>query len=225
MSAIVHVMGRLTKDPVMQKAKNTDTEFMNLDLAVTQRSQNNENETIYYQCHFNSFQAQRLLKAKVVKGTCLWIYGDLELHPFIYKQGKSAGQAGINASINVKDWQFTISNRPEGSTSGAPGMNQNGNAQPNTGGSVAPGAGTYQNQGMSPAGNYAGNGNYAMPNGGYSAAPAAPNAPAPNMSQGAAMQAGYQSNPNYNNAPAGNGYANDGFNRVPESQMGQLPFA
>ena len=39
MSAIIHVMGRLTKDPVTQQGKNNGTEYISLDLAASQRSQ------------------------------------------------------------------------------------------------------------------------------------------------------------------------------------------
>lgn len=59
MSAITHLMGRVTKDPVMQQGKNNGAEYISLYLAVTQRIQNNQNgqnpyETVYYQCFFIS---------------------------------------------------------------------------------------------------------------------------------------------------------------------------
>ena len=40
MSAIIHLMGRVTRDPVMQQGKNNGTEYISLDLATSQRSQN-----------------------------------------------------------------------------------------------------------------------------------------------------------------------------------------
>lgn len=43
MSAIIHLMGRVTKDPVMQQGKNNGTEYISLDLATSQRSQNAQN--------------------------------------------------------------------------------------------------------------------------------------------------------------------------------------
>jgi len=52
--------------------------------------------------------------------------------PIIYQQGQRAGQAGIDAVIYVKDWQFCLANKPENAF--APGMNQNGNNLPNNGG-------------------------------------------------------------------------------------------
>ena len=89
------------------------------------------------------------------------IYGDLELHPFIYQKGKNAGQANAGPRINVKDWHFVPSNRSDSNT-GHPGANQN--SQPN-GGAATPGAagnGSYPMQG-NPNGSYQ---NQAMP-GGY----------------------------------------------------------
>lgn len=62
------------------------------------------------------------------------IYGDLELHPFIYQKGKNAGQANAGPRINVKDWHFVPSNRSDSNT-GHPGANQN--SQPN-GGAATP---------------------------------------------------------------------------------------
>ena len=110
MSAILTILGRATRDPEMQQGKNSGTEYVSLDIAVSQRGQDGKEETIYYQCYFNKFLAERLAKAGVKKGTGLMIYGDLELHPFIYQKGKNAGQANAGPRINVKDWHFVPSN-------------------------------------------------------------------------------------------------------------------
>ena len=161
MSAILTILGRATRDPEMQQGKNSGTEYVSLDIAVSQRGQDGKEETIYYQCYFNKFLAERLAKAGVKKGTGLMIYGDLELHPFIYQKGKNAGQANAGPRINVKDWHFVPSNRSDSNT-GHPGANQN--SQPN-GGAATPGAagnGSYPMQG-NPNGSYQ---NQAMP-GGY----------------------------------------------------------
>ena len=37
MSAIIHLMGRVTKDPVMQQGRNNGTEYISLDLATSQK--------------------------------------------------------------------------------------------------------------------------------------------------------------------------------------------
>ncbi len=53
----------------MQQGKNSGTEYVSLDIAVSQRGQDGKEETIYYQCYFNKFLAERLAKAGVKKGT------------------------------------------------------------------------------------------------------------------------------------------------------------
>lgn len=240
MSATTHLMGRVTRDPVIQQARNNGTEYISLDLAVSQRSQNNQNgqnayETIYYQCFFNNYLTERIRKTNIKKGTCLYVYGELELHPFIYQQGQKAGQAGINAKINVKDWQFCLSNKPENESGAAPGMNPNGNAMPNSGGAATPGGtpgGGYPNPGVSNNGNYMGaaggqNGNYAgnaAPNNAYSgnAARTGNYTTPPTQQTPPVSYAGNAAQP-YGSMPAGT-YPNDGFSHIPESQAGQLPF-
>ena len=246
MSAIIHLMGRVTKDPAMQQGRNNGTEYISLDLATSQRSQNAQNnpenpyEFVFYQCYLNKHLAERLIKAGVKKGTCLYIYGELELHPFIYSQGQRSGQAGSGAKINVRDWQFCLSNKSEGDAGG----NQAG-APPYNGGAAMPGAGGYQNPnpqngsyqnpanaaqgGSYPAGgNTAGNGNYpggsnvsgggSYPNGGNGNANGNYGNGSSNYSNGEAPQgSSYQSNAHALNGSAGNQMYQQGGN----AQYGQ----
>lgn len=99
MSSIIIVTGRVTADPVMQQAKNSGTEYISLGLATNQRGQSGKEEPIFYQCYCNKFLADRLIKAGVKKSTCLMVYGDLELHPYIHQKGNNAGQAAITPQI------------------------------------------------------------------------------------------------------------------------------
>lgn len=121
MAARVIFMGRPTADPVVSTSQN-GVPYISLDLAVSQRGQNGAEEVVYYQCYFNQTFIERINKAKVRKGSCLFIVGVLELHPFIYQQGIRAGQAGINANVRVVDWDYTIANR---SDNGGKTQNQN----------------------------------------------------------------------------------------------------
>lgn len=226
MSAIVLVMGRPTKDPAMQKARNSSTEYVSLSISSTQRGQDGKNETTFYECYFNKFLGDRLIKAGVRHRTGIMVYGDLEFSPYIHKQGAKAGQPDVKAKINVKDWHFAPSDRPDNAAGNSA---QNGAAAPNYGGAPNPGAGGYPNQGMP---SQAAPNQPPMQNGGnYAGAPNVPNAAYsggyPNGSAGYAG-GGYPPQngapQNYQASPAGNGYANNGFTNVPESQMGQLPF-
>lgn len=114
MSSIIIVTGRVTADPVMQQAKNSGAEYISLGLATNQRGPNGKDEPIFYQCYCSKFLADRLLKAGVKKSTCLMVYGDLELHPYIHQKGNNAGQAGITPQILVKGFIFFIKGSPQG---------------------------------------------------------------------------------------------------------------
>lgn len=217
MSVIIHLMGRVTKDPVMQQGRNNGTEYISLDLATSQRSQNAQNnpetpyESVFYQCYLNKHLAERILKAGVKKGTCLYIYGELELHPFIYSQGQRSGQAGSGAKINVRDWQFCLSNKTENES----GANTPGGPAPYNGGAATPGASGYQNPGTqgggypSPAG-VAQSGNYQNGNtgGGYSAN--GNGAGAGSYPNGAAGGGNYPAGNHTGSAPANSGNAQSG---------------
>ena len=63
MSVKVIFMGRPTKDPVMSQSQN-GTEYISLDVAVSQRSQTGNDETVFYQCYFSKGLADRLVKSQ-----------------------------------------------------------------------------------------------------------------------------------------------------------------
>lgn len=225
MSAILTLLGRVTKDPEMQQGKNSGTEYILLDIATSQRGPDGKDESIFYQCYFNKFLAERLQKAGVKKATGLMVYGDLELHPFIYQQGKHAGEPSSGPRINVKDWNFLPYTRSD-NNAGSSGTNPNGVPQ-NGGGAATPAAGGYPAQG-NPNGGYQTQG---MPNGSYQqSAPMAPaNGQYPSAPTGNGQpqnnyppQGSYQGMPNYGSMPAGQ--PNDGFSNVPEQMANQLPF-
>lgn len=66
-SAILIIFGRPTKDPEMQQGRNSGANHITLDIGASQRSQDGKEEIIFYQCNFNKFLAERLLKAGVKK--------------------------------------------------------------------------------------------------------------------------------------------------------------
>ena len=250
MSAIIFLPGRPTTDPQIMQAKNSNTTYTTLDISCPQRGADGKKETVFYSCYFNSFLADRLIKAGVKKSTGLIIIGDLELHPFIHQKGKNQGMPNAGPSVIVKDWQFAPASYDEnsGANPGGPGgMPQNGNGQGAyqnnygaQGGYQAQSA--YQQPGQMQGGSYPASG--MQPQNGYQ--PAQPNG---YSQQGAANnygqppQNGYQQPnmagqnppPQQNNGympPNGasggmmqGGNPGDGFSHVPEHQAGDLPFA
>lgn len=209
MSSIILVTGRVTADPVMQQGRTTGTEYINLGLATNQRGADGNDEAVFYQCYCNKFLADRLGKAGVKKGTCLLVYGELELRPFLYQKGERAGQPGLDAHITVKDWQFLPANRTDGSAMAGTANPAAGTTPP----PAAPGTGSA----------YPGGPAMGM-NGAMPANQTMQNAMGQQMPQ---TQAGYsmpQGNP-ANVAPVAGNYSGDGFTNIPESMPPQqLPF-
>ena len=125
MSLFTIFSGRPTKDPVMQQAKNSATEYISLDIAVPIRKRDGKDDALFIHCYFNKALADRLLNAKVKKGSCIQIRGDLDIDAFLYNQG----QPGVNANCYVENWEFCLSNRQNSGQDFTHG--QNGNYQPN----------------------------------------------------------------------------------------------
>ena len=253
MSAFIILPGRPTSDPQIMQSKNGNTTYTTLDIACSQRGQDGKNESVFYSCFFNSFLADRLIKAGVKKATGLIIYGELELHPFIHQKGQNQGKPNAGPSITVKDWQFAPSTRsddtenpagnPQGNANGAPqnGYGQQGGYNPQGGYQTQNG---YSQPGGAPQNGYSQAGgtpqnNYSQQQGAYSQQGNAPQNGYPQQNNGGqqgsyGQVAGYQAPPaaaggyaaqNTASGNMQNGYPNDGFTQVPESQAGRLPFA
>ena len=88
------------------QAKNSNTTYTTLDISCPQRGADGNKETVFYSCYFNSFLADRLMKAGVKKGTGLIIIGDMVLHTFVHQKGINQAKANAGASVVVKDRQF-----------------------------------------------------------------------------------------------------------------------
>ena len=208
--------GRPTKDPVMQQTQDGTTEYISLDIAVPRRKREGKDNALFIHCYFNKTLADRLLNAKVKKGSCIQIRGDLDIDAFLYNQG----QPGVNANCYVENWEFCLSNR------------QNSGQNPNQG----------QN-GNNPGGNYPNNGgqNNRTPNGnGFGGSYAGNNNPQGSSANGRNMNSGHPGsmpgsvpaqasgygNPNQNagggygyNPNPGDSYYSEGFDGVPQEPL------
>ena len=228
MSAIIYLPGRPTSDPQIKQAKNGGTTYTTLDISCPQRGADGKKETVFYSCYFNSFQADRLVKAGVKKSTGLIIIGDLELHPFIHQKGKNQGMPNAGPSVIVKDWQFAPASYDEnsGANPGGPGgMPQNGYQQ-----SGQMQGGSYPASGRQPQSGYqpAQSNGYSQQGAGNNYGQPPQNGYQPNHMAG--QSAPPQQNNGYmppNGASGGmqGGNPGDGFSHVPEHQAGDLPFA
>lgn len=240
MSAIIFLPGRPTTDPQIMQAKNSNTTYTTLDISCPQRGADGNKETVFYSCYFNSFLADRLMKAGVKKGTGLIIIGELELHPFIHQKGKNQGKPNSGPSVVVKEWQFAPMTYDDenGTNPGVPGgVPQNGYGQPGgapvpnqQGGYLTPAQGGYPQASGAPAGNYAPTGAAPQNQNGYArGGQGRTNAPRGNVPQNGYSQPqnGYAPNPgsapnyaqgNPNQQPSG-GYA-PGSGAAPGTQGG-----
>lgn len=220
MSLFTIFSGRPTTNPEMKQSR-AGTEYISLDIAVPQYSPDGEENAIFVQCYFNKALADRLLKAKVVKGSCLQIRGDLKANAFTYQQGEKAGQPGLNLNCYVESWEFSLSNRQ------ASGQNSNQGQNGNTQSSNYTNGNGHNNS--NPNRNMSG-GAYTGHNGpnGRSVTDQTMNGSYPNGASGTTAPGNNYGNPNqnfsnnYGYAPNGSSeYYSGGFDGVPQEH---LPF-
>ena len=214
--------GRPTKDPVMQQTQDGTTEYISLDIAVPRRKREGKDNALFIHCYFNKTLADRLLNAKVKKGSCIQIHGDLDIDGFLYKQG----QPGVNANCYVENWEFCLSNRQNSGQDFNHGQNGNYQQNGNNQNGISPNGGGQNN--CNPNRNTSG-GSYAGMNGpnGTSANSRNMNGGYPRSAPGGVpTQANGYGNPNqtaeggygYNPNPEGS-YYSEGFDGVPQEPL------
>lgn len=195
----ITISGRPTKDPIMQT--KGDTQYIVLDIAQTQGFGDTEH-TLFFSCYFNSYLAERLLKAKVQKGTCLDIVGKFDSKEFTRKDGT----LGRSLEIRVLDWEFSIANRQEVQQHAAGAMAPGNQMPPNAPTGQMPPVGTGQAPGYNPG-----------------AAPPAQGAMQPAGQNYMTPPAGQIYTPPMQGSQAPQQSA-DGFTNVPQAYANQLPF-
>lgn len=67
------------------------------------------NRPNYYKCLLFGEEAQRIIDAKVKKGSLIQIVGDLDLEEF----KKRDGSAGWSARVTLLSWNYAPTNRPK----------------------------------------------------------------------------------------------------------------
>ena len=214
--------GRPTKDPVMQQTQDGTTEYISLDIAVPRRKREGKDNALFIHCYFNKTLADRLLNAKVKKGSCIQIRGELDIDAFLYNQG----QPGVNANCYVENWEFCLSNRQNSGQVFNHGQNGNYQQNGNNQNGISPNGGGQNN--CNPNRNTSG-GSYAGMNGpnGTSANSRNMNGGYPRSAPGGVpTQANGYGNPNqtaeggygYNPNPEGS-YYSEGFDGVPQEPL------
>lgn len=169
-SATLITTGRVTADFTLQSSQNgNNTPYVQFSLAVNKGYGDKEHPN-FYQCVLYNEAAQRIVNAKVKKGSLIHIVGDLDLVEFT----RNDGTKGISPKVTVFDWSYLPANRSSNDSEQPAGnTHQNPNNYPNN---TLPQTG-YPSNGYPPAGNQPGrntsngyppnNNNGSYPNRGY----------------------------------------------------------
>lgn len=105
--------GRVTADLELKTSQNgKNTKYIQFGLAVNKGFDENEHPN-FYSCVLYRDQAQRMIDAKVKKGSLIQIVGDQELVEFTRKDGTT----GWIAKITILSWNYGATNRPKESSS------------------------------------------------------------------------------------------------------------
>ena len=195
----ITIAGRPTKDPTMQTSKD-GTKYITLDIANTQGFGDNAH-SLFFSCYFNAYLAERLVKAKVAKATCLDITGKFDSKEFTRRDGTP----GRSLEIRVQDWEFSISNKADSQNMAPTNVSPGTQAPTNAPVGQAPPASVNQTPGYNPG-----------------AAPY-PQGTMPPANNGYMQPAGQNYAPPAQNTQPPQQPA-DGFTSVPQAYANQLPF-
>ena len=120
--------GRVTADLELKTSQNgKNTKYIQFGLAVNKGYGENERPN-FYNCVYYGDAAQRMIDAKVKKGSLIQIIGDQELVSFTRKDGTP----GWMAKITLLSWNYAPTNRPKddsGANSNEPADEDDGFSQ------------------------------------------------------------------------------------------------
>lgn len=208
MPASITFEGRLAVDPDLNVDPATGRKSIRVPVIQNKGYSKETEHTISFSCYFGGYEAERLVKAKVQKGSLITIAGNFDSHEYMKQDPNNPHDPNAkiherSLDVNVWTWWYTPQNKPKDDANAANGQApaaQGG--YPNNGQYAPPAQNQMPPQNAMPAQNQPVNtGVYQPPQGNGSPQPA------PN---------------NYQMPP--NGYAagaNDGFQSV---QQEELPF-
>lgn len=101
--------GRVTADLELKISQNgKNTKFVQFGLAVNKGYGENSHPN-FYKCILFGEDAQRMVDAKVGKGSLLQIVGDQDLEEYTRRDGTP----GWNAKVTLLSWAYAPTNRPK----------------------------------------------------------------------------------------------------------------
>jgi single-stranded DNA-binding protein len=120
----VNAIGRVTKDFEVQQSRANEP-YVRFNLAVNKGYGDNAHP-VFLQCWLFGIAAERLVKAKVGKGSLLHITGDLD----ITKYKKDDGVELTIPKVIVFDWGYVPVSRPKTDENSPPANDANGTNEP-----------------------------------------------------------------------------------------------
>ena len=113
MLSTVQTMGHVTKDPVLKAGTHTGHKYLRLNLAADSGYGENK-KSVFYQATFFGNEAERIIKAKIKKGSFIELAGNIEEVITFQPDGSEE----IMAMIKVEPyrWSFVPTFKKEGAT-------------------------------------------------------------------------------------------------------------
>lgn len=110
-------MGFVTKEPVLRTGKDTGNKYLRLNLAVDKGFGDNK-KSVFYQATFYGAEAERLVKAKVKKGSFIVLDGDIEEVLLFQKEDSEEMLSMIK--VRPYSWRFVPIPSRKGEGTAAP---------------------------------------------------------------------------------------------------------
>lgn len=99
----INPVGFVTKDPVLRESKDQKTKYLRLNLAVD-KGFGEKKRTILLQATFYGAEAERIVRAKVKKGSCIQMAADVE--DVIAFAKEDSGELVAMIKLRPLDWKF-----------------------------------------------------------------------------------------------------------------------
>ena len=115
--SFVTISGNLTRD-LEERQSSKGTKVITFDIA-NNRGPKDQQKTSYYKCVYFGDESERMVKAKVKKGSSIIVIGEIEMETY----EKTDGTKGISPKIIVKSWQYVPTRIKKDDSAGAPEEN------------------------------------------------------------------------------------------------------
>ena len=117
----INTIGRVTRDLELKTGANSGTVYVNFGLAVN-KGFGKEQKTIFFECTAFGSVAERIVKAKVKKGSFISIVGEFDTEEYDRNDGNGMG---YTLKVIIHAWSYIP--RVNGNDSGNNGAGVNGN--------------------------------------------------------------------------------------------------